>query len=475
MKKIIINLSIIAVMLILFQGINAQTIKYTMPEEIAPHEGTWLQWPHNHTYPPYWREDLEPSWIEMTRELVAGENVHIIAYDSDEHNHIVQVLNNAGVPLTNVDFFIHPNNDVWVRDNGPIFVYNSIGNLRILDWGFNGWGEETPYELCDVIPALVSEDIEIPDVNLSAMVLEGGSIEIDGKGTLMATKSAIINPNRNPSLTQAQIEEYMTINLGVTNFIWLDGVPGLEITDMHIDGFARFNDSTTIVTMDSLDLIYWEVPPSDISILYDAQDVNGNPYNFLHLPLTVNNVVTTCLSAVQDFGRRGGENLGYKGSYVNYYTGNTVVLVPTYNDPNDAVAISLLQTLYSSRTVVGIDVRNLYSQGGMVHCVTQQQPVGQDPNGIIDRGASGIRLLQNSPNPFSTFTTISFTLKEKSFARLEVYNSQGKSLATLVNSRLPAGDHTYTLVSDDYKNGIYTYTLTIDSTIVLSKKMMVTK
>jgi len=357
MKNRIFKIALIAIMSLLFHRTNAQTIKYTMPEEIGLHEGTWLQWPHNHTYPPYWREDLEPSWIKMTRELQAGEKVHIIAYDSDEHNHIVQALTDAGVSLTNVDFFIHPNNDVWVRDNGPIFVYDSTGDLRILDWGFNGWGEEAPYELCDAIPALVSEDIEIPDVDLSAMVLEGGSIEIDGKGTLMATKSSIINPNRNPSLTQTQIEEYMTINLGVTNFIWLDGVPGLEITDMHIDGFARFNDSATIVTMDSLDLIYWEVSPSDISILYDAQDVNGNPYNFLYLPLTANNVVTTW-----------EENLGYKGSYVNYYTGNTVVLVPTYNDPNDAVAISILQTLYSSRTVVGIDckIRSLRFTGAKV-------------------------------------------------------------------------------------------------------------
>jgi len=466
MKKTILSLSIIAVMSMLFLGVNAQTIKYTMPEEIWLHEGTWLQWPHNHTYPPFWRKDLEPSWIEMTRELVAGENVHIIAYDDTEHNHIVQVLNDANVPLTNVDFFIHPNNDVWVRDNGPIFVHNSIGNLRILDWRFNGWGEEAPYELCDVIPALVSEDIEITDVDLSAMVLEGGSIEIDGHGTLMATKSSIINPNRNPSLTQAQIEDYMTINLGITNFIWLDGVAGLEITDMHIDGFARFNDSATIVTMDSLDLIYWEVPPSDISILYDAQDINGNPYSFLHLPLTANNVITTW-----------GENLEYKGSYVNYYTGNAVVLVPIYNDPNDAVAISTLQTLFPLRTVVGIDVRNLYSQGGMVHCVTQQQPVSQGPTGYIeqefDNTNNRAKLLQNSPNPFNTFTTISFTLMENSFTKLEVFNSLGQRVSSIINSKLSAGKHSVTLMSDDYENGLYTYILTADQSTILSKKMLV--
>jgi len=117
----------------LFQGINAQTIKYTMPEEIGLHEGTWLQWPHNFTYPPYWREDLEPTWIEMTRELATGEKVHIIAYNTEEKDHIVQVLTTAGVPLTTVDFYVHPNNDVWVRDNGPIFVFDNDGFI-ILIW-----------------------------------------------------------------------------------------------------------------------------------------------------------------------------------------------------------------------------------------------------------------------------------------------------------------------------------------------------
>ena len=464
MKHLICKLSLIAIMSIVIPKAKAQTILYTMPEEIALHEGTWLQWPHNNTYPPFWQEDLEPSWIEMTRELQAGEKVHIIAYDENEHNHIVQTLTNEGVPLTNVDFYVHPNDDVWVRDNGPIFVYDNNGDLRILDWGFNGWGDEAPYELCDLIPSLVSEDIDIPYVDLSAMVLEGGSMELDGNGTLMATKSAIINPNRNPGLTQSQIEEYMTINLGVTNFIWLDGVAGLEITDMHIDGFARFHDSTTIVTMENADLLYWEVPASDIEILYNAENVNGEPYNYVYLPLSANNVITTW-----------GQNLGYKGSYVNYYIGNTVVLVPTYNDPNDAEAISILQAIYPNRTVVGIDVRNLYSQGGMIHCVTQQQPVSQNPIGIIEKGNKDNILSQNSPNPFSDSTVISFSLEKGSFVALEVFNSQGKKVTTIINSKLAEGEHAYTLLANDYESGIYSYTLTIDEIVISTKKMVVVK
>ena len=464
MKKKLLYIYLLTILSISFISVKSQTILYTMPEEIGLHEGTWLQWPHNFTYPPYWREDLEPTWIEMTRELATGEKVHIIAYNSEEKDHIIQVLTAAGVPLSNVDFFVHPNNDVWVRDNGPIFVFDNEGYMKILDWGFNGWGEDAPYALCDAIPPLVSEDIDIPYVDLSAMVLEGGSMELDGNGTLMATKSAIINDNRNPTLSQAQIEEYMTINLGVTNFIWLDGVPGLEITDMHIDGFARFHNSTTIVTMDSIDLIYWEVLPSDISILYNAQNIDDEPYNYLYLPLSANNVVTTW-----------GQNLGYKGSYVNYYIGNTVVLVPTYNDPNDAVAISILQTIYPTRTVVGIDVRNLYSSGGMIHCVTQQQPYYQTPTGSAENKVTGIKLSQNVPNPFIDSTTISFTLMESSSVKLEVFNSQGQRMNTLINSKLPTGEHTITLPANEYENGIYTYILTVDESITVSKKMIVAK
>ena len=464
MNNTILRIVLVTMVFVLFQTVNAQTIEYTMPEEIGLHEGTWLQWPHNFTYPPFWREDLEPTWIEMTRELVDGEKVYIIAYNLEEKNHIIQVLTSAGVSLTNIDFYIHPNNDVWVRDNGPIFVFDNYGYMKILDWGFNGWGEEAPFNLCDVIPQLVSEDIDIPYIDLSSMILEGGSMELDGNGTLMATKSSIINPNRNPGLTQSQIEELMTNNLGVTNFIWLDGVIGLEITDMHIDGFARFHDSSTIVTMETSDLLYWEVPATDIEVLYNAQNVDDIPYNFVYLPLSANNVITTW-----------GQNLGYKGSYVNYYIGNTVVLVPTYNDPNDTVAISILQTIYPSRTVVGIDVRNLYSQGGMVHCVTQQQPYYSGLTDFTENRLTDVKLSQNTPNPFKDTTTISFYLKKESTVKLEIFNVQGQKLSTLVNSKLHAGEHTVTLMADDYENGIYTYKLIIDKTIVLNNKMMVAK
>ena len=369
MKKVLLVLLLSSVLL------NAQTVQYTMPGEDMQHEGTWLQWPHNFTYPPYHQDDNEPAWLEMVSALITSENVHIVVYDANEKTHVQQALATANIPLTNIDFFIYPNDDYWVRDNGPIFVYDANNNLTILDFGFNGWGGDTPFALDDLIPTLVASDLSLPVVDLSAMVLEGGAIEIDGNGSVMLTRSSVTAADRNPNLTETQIENYMTTYLGLTNFIWLDGQFGgnLDITDMHIDGFAKFVDSNTIITLSNADLLYWGLSTSDIATLTSATNTNGTPYTYVTLPLTQNDVVTTC-----------GNNIQFKGSYANYYVANTVVLVPTYNDPNDAAALSILQGLYPNRTVVGIDSRNLYFNGGMVHCVTQQQPISLTATSISE-------------------------------------------------------------------------------------------
>jgi agmatine deiminase len=340
------------------------TALYTMPEESALHEGTWLQWPHQYQYGIIYRNRLDPTWVDITQALVSGEHVHIIAYNETEKSRIVSLLNAAGVPLTNISFKIYATDDVWVRDNGPIYVKDSTGKLTILDWGFNGWGNKTAFTNCNAIPAKIAADQGITKIDLNNLItLEGGAFEIDGNGTFLATKSAILNNNRNQGMTQAAAETILKKYLGVTNFIWLDGIAGLEITDMHIDGFARFANQTTIVTMAQSDLLNWDVTQLDIDRLYASKNKNGNTYTFAKLPLTKNDVVTTYAS-----------NLGYKGSYVNYYIANKKILVPNYNDPNDAVANSIIQNLYPGKTVVGIDVRNLYANGGMIHCVTQQQP-----------------------------------------------------------------------------------------------------
>ncbi|MGE7866024.1 agmatine deiminase family protein [Bacillus paramycoides] len=337
--------------------------KYTMPDEKSKHEGTWLQWPHDYTYGQEYKKEVEPIWIEMVSALTEGEKVHIVAYDQEEKERINKLLTDEGMNMEKVDFFIAPTDDVWARDSGPIFVYDNNKNLKILDPGFNGWGKKTPYKNDARIRENLSKQLGVERIDWHKFVLEGGAIELDGNGTALLTRSAVTNKNRNSKLSEAEIEKYIS-ELGVANFIWLDGVPNIDITDFHIDGFAKFHDKSTIITLAEDDLVEWGLSNKDIDTLMHAKNAAGGKYKYVYLPLSKNKVTL-----------ESGKTLDYKGSYVNYYIGNKVVLVPNYNDPNDKIANDTIQKLYPDRKVVGIDVRELYKNGGMIHCVTQQQPV----------------------------------------------------------------------------------------------------
>lgn len=299
----------------------------------------------------------------MTNALSKGEKVHIVAYDQEEKERITEVLIDHGVNMGKIDFFIAPTDDVWTRDTGPIFVYDNDKNLKILDPGFNGWGKKTPYKKDARLRENLSKQLGIERIDWNKFVLEGGAFELDGNGTVLLTRSAVTNKNRNAKLSEKDIEKYIS-DLGVTNFIWLDGVPNLDITDFHIDGFAKFHDKSTIITLNKKDLAEWGTSDKDINKLLQAQDAEGNKYKYVYLPLSKHNVTL-----------KNGKELDYKGSYINYYIANQVILVPNYNDPNDKIANEMIQKLYPDCKVVGVDVRELYKNGGMIHCITQQQPI----------------------------------------------------------------------------------------------------
>lgn len=334
--------------------------QFYFPEESVEHEGTWLIWPHEHTYGKDYQKEVEPIWIAMTKALAGGEKVHIIAYDKDAQRRIKSILESNGVDMKQVDFTIAKSDDVWVRDTGPIFVYDEKGSLVIADFIFDGWGGKTDYDYDNDIPLAVAEKIDIPLVDIP-FVLEGGSIEIDGKGTLMATRSSTVSKSRNPDMTVKEAEEYMKRYLGVERFIWLEGVEGEDITDAHIDGMARFIDSGRILTVSEEDFLqlYLDIDPADYEVLKNAKNIDGKKYTLLTVPLTAKNV----------------KGLDYKGSYLNYYIGNDVLLMPIYNDKNDKKAIDIIAKLYPNKKIVPIDVSKLYKYGGMLHCVTQQQPM----------------------------------------------------------------------------------------------------
>lgn len=346
----------------------AQT--YHFPEESSPHEGTWLQWPHHHQHCTEYRKRIEQTWIDMTRELQSGEKVHIIAYDDTEKKRIFDLLEKNKISLKNVDFKVYPTDDVWIRDNGPIFVKDGQGRVLIEDWGFNGWGGKYDYENCDEIPQRIGTDLGIKVIDLNEeMVNEGGSVETDGNGVLMACKSSVISQKRESTrtkgITQQEAEDLFKKYYGVSKVIWLDGVTGLDVTDMHIDGFMKFINPNTMITMDEDGLFEMGLTDKDINTLYEASNIDGKEYKKIYLPATKNKVKTSY-----------GKQLEDKGSYVNFYVANKVVLVPNYGDPNDKIANKIIQEQYTDRKVIGIDVRNLYENGGMIHCVTQQQPAG---------------------------------------------------------------------------------------------------
>lgn len=445
-----------------------------MPAEASLHEGTWLQWPHQYEYGIAYRNSLDDTWVAMTSALVGGEKVHIIAYNSSEQTRITNLLTSANVDMTNIDFKIFKTNDVWVRDNGPIFVRDVNENLFIEDWGFNGWGGDFNYNHCNSIPTSLANEIGVPVLDLnSLMTIEGGSYELDGKGVLLATKSSILTQTnsagaqaiRNPGMTQAQAEAILTQYIGASKFIWLDGfLSPDDITDAHIDGFAKFADDSTLVTMNNADLLYWGLSSTDITRLYSASNFDNIIYNKVYLPLTQNDVVTTY-----------GSNLGYKGSYCNYYIANNVVLVPNYNDPNDAVANAIIQGLHPERTVIGIDCRNLYENGGMVHCVTQQQPIHLTNTGLKNNSQEGLKVEQNFPNPFNETTSINFFLLENANVEIILYNSLGQMVYQAPKSNYSAGEHSITIDAKNLKNGIYTYCVSIDNQSSISRRMIVSK
>lgn len=315
-----------------------------MPAEWEPHEATWLAWPCNEETWPRGLEPVRRAWVEMARALAPHEKVHLLVNDSS-----------VAVPkIANVEVHVVPNNDAWMRDAGPIFVERD-GALLAHDFIFNTWGGKYgPWDLDDVIPQRAAEIVGCP-VEIHDFVLEGGSIDVNGRGTLLTTRQCLLNKNRNPELSQAEIEERLRADLGATEIVWLDeGIAG-DDTDGHIDDIARFVNETTIVAV-----VEKNEADENFPILQkNLSDLRATRFDIVELPMP---------SRVEGpFGRS-------PASYANFYIANGVVLVPVFNDPRDEEALEILRPLFPGRNVIGIDCRAVVAGLGAIHCVTQQQP-----------------------------------------------------------------------------------------------------
>ncbi len=337
---------------------------YRMPAEWEPHRATWLAWPHNRDAWPGQLDQLKEIWVQMVKALAPHETVCLLVNEQRAHDEADRRLRRAGVEMGHVTFHTIPTVDVWFRDFGPTFAVKRDGDQRLAlnDWIFNGWGGKyESYRADDSVakamtPLLGARVFEHP------VVLEGGSIEVNGQGACLTTEQCLLNPNRNPHLSRAGIEQFLKDSLGVDQVIWLgEGIAG-DDTDGHIDDIARFVDPTTVVCaleQDPRDRNYRPLH-ENYERLEGAEDRNGKKLTIVPLPMP---------GAVADAGAR------LPASYANFYIANGVVLTPTYDHPNDHTALGILRELFPDRAVIGIPCAPLVTGRGAIHCVTQQEPL----------------------------------------------------------------------------------------------------
>jgi agmatine deiminase len=350
--------------------------RYHMPAEWEKHEGTWLQWPNDRIIRGYER-DLERIWLTMVDVLHEHENVHILVCDDLHKEHIASQLEYYLISLKNIDFSIIPTYDVWARDNGPIFVMDELNELFITDWIFNGWGGRYPWQQENEVPWLIGTLRNVPVLKPS-LVLEGGAVEVNGTGSFMATRTSILNSNRNPEISQEEVEKTLQEYLGVSHFIWLTGSTREEsalrgdVTDAHIDGAARFTNETTVLynqTDDPSSHMY-QVCKKRFQELREATTESGKKLSLVPLPIPETGVYRTVKVDTIPSQR-------VTGTYCNYYVANDVVLVPVFGNKNDERAKGIIGEQFPTREVIGINVLGLVDYGGAIHCVTQQQPLPQ--------------------------------------------------------------------------------------------------
>jgi agmatine deiminase len=337
---------------------------YRMPAEWAPHRGTWLSWPHKEASWPGKFGPVPGIFTQLVRTLADREEVHINVAGPAMEASVRSLLADAGADIGSVFFHAIPTDDAWCRDHGPIFVERSGSGGReqaIVDWGYNAWGGKyPPYDLDDVVPTRIAEELGLP-VFHPGIVMEGGSIDVNGRGTLLTTEACLLNPNRNPELDRGDIERYLRDFLGVAKILWLgDGIAG-DDTDGHVDDLTRFVDERTVVTAvedDPSDENY-EPLQANLERLRGMSDQDGHPLRVVPLPMP---------RALYHDGQR------LPASYANFYIANGVVVVPTYDPPRDEAALATLGDVFPGREIVGIECTDLVWGLGAFHCVTQQWP-----------------------------------------------------------------------------------------------------
>jgi agmatine deiminase len=340
---------------------------YYMPPEWAFHKATWLSWPHRlETWPDKF-EPVPAVFVEIASWLSSSEEVHINVLDEVMERQVRDLFHNSGHAQLQTDrLFFHriPTNDAWCRDHGPNYVFRKKEGRSekiILNWEYNAWGEKYPsFREDNAVPVKIASLQNLPLIS-PGMVLEGGSIDVNGKGLLLTTEACLLNSNRNPALSREEIERTLCRYLGIEKVLWLgDGIVG-DDTDGHVDDMARFVNETTVVIAveDNPSDVNYEALQENYQRLKRFTDLSGNLLAVVKLPMP---------SPVTYDGFR------LPASYANFYIANTVVLVPTYRCVQDQTAIDILQEYFPDRMVIGIDCSDLVWGLGAIHCITHEEP-----------------------------------------------------------------------------------------------------
>lgn len=335
---------------------------FFFPAEWHPHTATWLSWPHKEESWPGKIVTVYPQYCQFIKALTEGELVRINVKNEEMAAFAKQQLQLVDVDLSRVEFYPFETNDAWCRDHGPAFLINPETKEKVIvDWGYNAWGGKyPPFDLDDVIPTKIAGALHLPVYN-PGIVMEGGSVDFNGKGTILTTTACLLNKNRNPHLNQQQIEEYLHNYYGAEQVLWLgDGIVG-DDTDGHIDDITRFVNEDTVVTVveQNKNDENYQLLQDNLQQLKTMRLLNGKQLNIMELPMP---------DAVIHEDQR------LPASYANFYIGNAAVVVPTYRSKQDDKALEILQGCFPDRKVIGIDSTDIIWGLGSFHCLSQQEP-----------------------------------------------------------------------------------------------------
>jgi agmatine deiminase len=347
----------------IFSGQTPKSLGYYFPAEFAKHDAVWLSWPHKEESWPGKIASIYPSYCAFVKTVALTERVNINVATDKMRQGAVKMLELAGVDMSKVQFYLHPTNDAWCRDHGPSFLIsnNAEHPKAIVDWNINAWGGKyPPFDLDDVIPTRIAEQLNLP-VFYPDIIMEGGSVDFNGAGTVITSTCCLLNENRNPHLQQAQIEQYLGDYYGIEQVLWVsEGIVG-DDTDGHIDDTVRFVNEDTVLTVVESNVLSenFDLLQKNLKELKAMRLANGKQLNIVELPMPADVIY---------------EGQLLPASYANFYISNGHIIVPTYQCAQDDKAMQIIQSCFPTREVVGIDSTDIIWGLGSFHCLSQQEP-----------------------------------------------------------------------------------------------------